>query len=115
MAVPEYVTAEELAAVLGPAAPAARVELAVSCANLAIATWAPQAPDTTTDPPTPIWAPVDGLTQEAAMRTAHLAYQTQAATGSVYSADDLLARLPADWVRGIRDLLDAATTRWGLA
>lgn len=133
---PEYVTAAELTALLGPSAAAARVALATDAANLLVPAWCEQAPPE----PAPVarggsWArwdprvprravrvaedlapdaPVTPITRQAALELAHELYRAHAAVGGVFSIDDLLARLPADRVRPIRDLLDAEAHAWGI-
>lgn len=111
---PEYVTAAELTALLGPSAAPERVTLAAGAANLLVERWCEQAPDLT-DPELPLAvpAPVTPVTRQAAMELAHSLYRAHAAVGGVFSVDDLLARLPADRVRAYRDLLDAETHAWG--
>lgn len=108
---PDYVTVEELAALLGANAPADRVALAVGAANALIPQWCEQAAvdDEVPDPP------VTPITEQAALELAHELYRAHTAVGGVFAVDEMLARLPADRVRPIRDLLDAATEVWGLA
>lgn len=111
---PEYVTVAALLApgMLGPNAAPERAQLAVDAANALIPTWCQQAAledGTVPDPPV-----VPGL-QQAALELAHELYRAHVAVGGVFAVDDLLARLPADRVRPIRDLLDAAAGAWGLA
>ena len=110
---PEYVTAAELQAILGPGADAGRVALAVDAANALVAAWCPQA--AIGDPPAAPDAPVTPVTRQAGHELAHQLYRTHTAVGGVFGIDDLLARLPADRVKGIRDLLDAETHVWGMA
>lgn len=110
---PEYVTAEDLGALVGPAAAATRVQLAVDAANALIPTWCPQ--KATGDPPVAPDPPVNPITQQAALELAHELFRAHAAVGGIFNVDELLGRLPADRVRPIRDLLDAVTGVWGLA
>ena len=108
-----HVTDADLAALLGGpggtgAFDPARVTAAVDAANYLIDAWAPVAagaPERTETTP---------ALAEAGRELAHLLYRAQGAPGG-FTDDDVLARLPADRVRGIRDLLDADTGSWGLA
>ena len=59
-------------------------------------------------------APVTATTRQAGLELAHELYRAHAAVGGVFEVGDLLARLPADRVRPIRDLLDADTHAWGI-
>jgi len=103
----DYVTDAQLAALLGPTADPERITAAVDATNELVDLWAPGRPD---QPPRT--APTPALA-EAARELAHLLYRSQGAPGG-FTDDDVLARLPADRVRGIRDLLDADTHSWGL-
>jgi hypothetical protein len=110
--VPEYVTTATLTALLGPSAAVDRVTLAVGAANLLVEQWCEQKP--AGDPPVTPPAPVTPVTSEAALELAHALYRAHAAVGGVFAVDDLLARMPADRVRPIRDLLDAEAHAWGI-
>lgn len=107
-------TDADLIALLGASANAARVTLATGAANALVPRWCEQAVDYT-DPDLPVTpdAPVTPITRQAALELAHELYRAHAAVGGVFSIDDLLARLPADRVRPIRDLLDAEAHAWG--
>jgi hypothetical protein len=103
-----YVTIEALTALLGGGDPA-RVQIAVDAANQLIGHWVePADPD---NPPTEPTA----AQQQAGLELAQTLYRRHAATGGFVGVDDLLARLPADLTRGIRDLLDTDTKWWGIA
>lgn len=106
----EYVTAEALLCLIGTSANTERVTLATDAANLLIPQWCPQGCDPEAPEPE-----VDAVTRQAALELAHELYRSHAAVGGVFAVDDLLARLPADRVRPIRDLLDARTYAWGIA
>lgn len=110
---PEYVTTAELLAVIGANADPGRVAQCVDAANAVVAYWCPQLP--VGDPPVAPDAPVTPITKEAAWEAAHAFYRAQVAVGGVYGIEELIARLPADRVKPIRDLLDVHTQVWGLA
>lgn len=122
----EYVTAAELAALIGATADDARVVLAAGGSNALVELWAAQpVPETpasalarrrarrpttrTAGPP----AEVNDITHQAALELAHALYRRHAAVGGVFDVGDLVSRLPADIVRPIRDLLDSQTRVWG--
>jgi hypothetical protein len=111
-AAPSYVTVEQLAAILQPASTqpilTERIQVAVDAANALIAQWTPQ--DDTGTP-----APVGPITTQAGLELAQTLYRRHAATGGIVDLDALVARLPSDLVRSIRDELDAQTAVWGLA
>lgn len=103
---PEYVDHQALVALIGTSAAPERVSLAVDAANLLVPVWCGQE---TAAPP------VDAVLRQAALELAHELYRSHAAVGGVFAVDDLLARLPADRVRPIRDLLAAREHAWGVA
>jgi hypothetical protein len=104
--VPEYVDRQALVALIGTSANAERVTLATDAANLLVPVWCGQVDG----PP-----PVDPVLGQAALELAHELYRAHAAVGGVFAVDDMLARLPADRVRPIRDLLAAREHAWGVA
>jgi hypothetical protein len=108
----EYVTAAQLTEVLGGGARPDRVDRAVAAANYLVERWTPQAP---TDPPTPPATVPTPAQAEAAMELGVHLYRRQAAPGGLTETADLVAQLPADLVRGVRDLLDVDTSSWGIA
>ena len=110
---PEYVTAAELGAIVGAAAGSERVTLAAGAANRLVAQWCEQWPEG--EPPVAPDAPVTDVTRQAATQLAHGLYRAHVAVGGVFGVDDLVARLPADLVKAVRDLLDADAQAWGLA
>lgn len=109
----QYVTTGQLAVLLGRGMVMERAAIAVAAANHAVAKWCLQLPDPETGEVPD--GPVTGATTQAALELAQTLYRRQAATGGFVDYDDLVARLPADLVRGIRDLLDLDTRDWGLA
>lgn len=110
---PDYVTAEQLSALLyptgsGPQGDPNRPAMAAAAANALVAQWTPQDPEGTP-------APVGPITSQVALELAQTLYRRHAATGGLVDLDVLVARIPADLVRGLRDELDAASGAWGLA
>jgi len=110
--VPEYVTDAELVALMGPSSDPARVTLATGAANLLIPGWCEQHADADG---LEVVAPVTPVTRQAALELAHELYRAHSAVGGVFQIEELLARLPADRARPIRDLLDSAAQVWGLS
>jgi len=102
------VTDAELSALLGTGADAARVTKAVEAANQLIGTWVETADQL---PP----AARTAAQAQAGLELGHQLYRRQAAVGGIFTVDELVARLPADLTRGIRDLLEADTHWWGVA
>ena len=110
---PNYVTHEELVELVGASASSSRVTLAVGAANSLIPVWVRQGDGTDETPPTD--PPEDDfIVRTAALELAHELYRAHVAVGGVFAVEDLLARMPADRVRPIRDLLDARTHAWGI-
>lgn len=105
----DYVTDAELLALLGPGADASRVTTATTAANQLIAHWVE--PVDELDPPLVRTA----AQAQAGLELGHQLYRRHAAVGGIFTVDELVARLPADLTRGIRDLLDADTHWWGVA
>ena len=105
----DYVTDAELAGLLGPGADPARVTTATAAANQLIGHWS--------EPFDPFAPPLDrtDVQAQAGLELAHQLYRRHAAVGGIFTVDELVARLPADLTRGIRDLLDADTHWWGVA
>jgi hypothetical protein len=64
--------------------------------------------------PVPGPAPT-AVQHQAALELGQTLYRRHAATGGFVGVDQMLARLPADLVNPIRDLLDTDTHAWGLA
>ena len=105
----DYVTAADLQALLEPSAPADRVAVAAAAANQLIGQWVQ--PDPAAEPATEPTA----AQAQAGLELGHTLYRRHAAVGGVFGSDDLVARLPADLVKSIRDLLDADAHLWGNA
>ena len=102
-------TDAELSTLLGSGADPARVTTAVAGANQLIGTWV--------EPADPLLPPATrtAAQAQAGLELAHQLYRRHAAVGGIFTVDELVARLPADLTRGIRDLLDADTHWWGVA
>ena len=126
----DHVTVEALTALLGASTDPARAEVAVTATNALIDVWvgAPAAPAPGVwrarwdqlrtgqrSQPAPLVVEVTPASSQAGLELAHTLYRRHAATGGFVGVDELLARLPADLVRGIRDLLDADSHSWGVA
>jgi len=103
-----FVTDAELVGLLGTGADAARVTKATAAANELIAGWVE--PADPANPPTVATA----AQAQAGLELAHSLYRRHAAVGGIFTMDDVVARLPADLTRGIRDLLDAGAHRFGV-
>ena len=103
----DHVTDAELAALLGTGADPARVTRATTAANQLIDHWIKPATDTL--------PAVTSASAQAGLELAHQLYRRHAAVGGIFTVDELVARLPADLTRGIRDLLEADTHWWGVA
>ena len=101
-------TDAELAALLGTGADPARVTRATEAANQLVGHWVE------TDDGLPP-ASRTAAQAQAGLELSHQLYRRQAAVGGIFTVDELVARLPADLTRGIRDLLEADTHWWGVA
>jgi hypothetical protein len=104
-----FVTDAELSALLGGGADAARITKATAAANDLLAVWIE--PYDPLNPPTVATA----AQAQAGLELAHTLYRRHAAVGGIFSMDEVVARLPADLTKGIRDLLDAHTHWFGVA
>lgn len=105
----DYVTADALGALLGPAADPDRIATAVAAANQLVGRWS--APDPAAPPPTEP-TPVQA---QAALELGVALYRRHAAAGGFVTVDDLVARLPAEVSRPVRELLDVDAYRAGFA
>ena len=103
-----FVTDAELLGLLGAGADASRVTKATAAANDLLTAWIE--PADPLDPPT-VATPAQA---QAGLELAHTLYRRHAAVGGIFSMDDVVARLPADLTRGIRDLLDVHAHRFGV-
>jgi 3-hydroxyacyl-CoA dehydrogenase len=110
----DYVTAADLVGVVGAGAPGDRVARAVAAANYLVERWTPTDPLVIVLPPDPPAPPTPAQAQAGLELAVHL-YRRQAAPGGLTETADLVAQLPADLVRGVRDLLDVDTSSWGIA
>ena len=101
-------TDAELFGLLGAGADASRVTKATAAANDLLATWIEPAAGA---PPPMSVTPAQS---QAGLELAHTLYRRHSAVGGIFSMDDVVARLPADLTRGIRDLIDAHAHRFGV-
>jgi hypothetical protein len=108
--VTDYVTVEDLAAVLGAQMDQLRADAAVAAANELVGHWT--APTLDAEPPADAVTPAQ---RQAGLELAQTLYRRHAGTGATAGPEELLAQLPAELVAPIRELLDADTHRWGIA
>ena len=105
----DYVTDAELIGLLGAGSDPARVAKATAAANQLIGHWSE--PADIDNPPT---VPT-GAQAQAALELGHQLYRRHAAVGGIFTMDEVVARLPADLTKAIRDLLDADAHWFGVA